>query len=127
MLVQVRTIIKFENGGTNLDRYKSHTAALRRQKIDLRQTGISGLDSDEFDDGRGLYIKHIMKKTNGMKWGGEGAGSVIPVPVPEFLTLSPSPSPSPTDAGNQIPTPLDFGLFPGPSPVHPQPIPDPQT
>ncbi|KAL4581851.1 hypothetical protein LXL04_006383 [Taraxacum kok-saghyz] len=41
----VRTIIKFENGGTNLDRYKSHTAALRRQKIDLRQTGISGLDS----------------------------------------------------------------------------------
>ncbi|KAL4577908.1 hypothetical protein LXL04_014023 [Taraxacum kok-saghyz] len=24
MLVQVRTIIKFENGGTNLDRYKSH-------------------------------------------------------------------------------------------------------
>ncbi|KAL4556025.1 hypothetical protein LXL04_038660 [Taraxacum kok-saghyz] len=45
MLVQVRTIIKFENGGTNLDRYKSHTAALRRQKIDLRQTGISGLDS----------------------------------------------------------------------------------
>ncbi|KAL4577723.1 hypothetical protein LXL04_013836 [Taraxacum kok-saghyz] len=43
MLVQVRTIIKFENGGTNLARYKSHTAALRRQKIDLRQTGISGL------------------------------------------------------------------------------------
>ncbi|KAL4587648.1 hypothetical protein LXL04_000520 [Taraxacum kok-saghyz] len=24
VLVQVRTIIKFENGGTNLDRYKSH-------------------------------------------------------------------------------------------------------
>ncbi|KAL4588903.1 hypothetical protein LXL04_001801 [Taraxacum kok-saghyz] len=24
MLVQARTIIKFENGGTNLDRYKSH-------------------------------------------------------------------------------------------------------
>ncbi|KAL4589550.1 hypothetical protein LXL04_002458 [Taraxacum kok-saghyz] len=50
------------------------------------------------------------------KWGGEGAGSVISVPVPEFLTLSPSPSPSPTDAGNQIPSPLDFGF----SPAHPQ-------
>ncbi|KAL4583436.1 hypothetical protein LXL04_008009 [Taraxacum kok-saghyz] len=61
------------------------------------------------------------------KWGGEGAGSVIPVPVPEFLTLSPSPSPSPTDAGNQISSPLDFKFFPDPSPVHPQPIPDPQT
>ncbi|KAL4558302.1 hypothetical protein LXL04_036500 [Taraxacum kok-saghyz] len=43
--LEVRTIIKFENGGTNLARYKSHTAALRRQKIDLRQTEISGLDS----------------------------------------------------------------------------------
>ncbi|KAL4575600.1 hypothetical protein LXL04_022448 [Taraxacum kok-saghyz] len=33
MLVQVRTIIKFENGGTNLARYKSHSQDLLRTHI----------------------------------------------------------------------------------------------
>ncbi|KAL4565848.1 hypothetical protein LXL04_029954 [Taraxacum kok-saghyz] len=36
MLVQVRTIIKFENGETNLDRYKSHTREIiKSQNIPL--------------------------------------------------------------------------------------------
>ncbi|KAL4558267.1 hypothetical protein LXL04_036465 [Taraxacum kok-saghyz] len=33
MLVQVRTIIKFENGGTNLDRYKSHLGSFENSYI----------------------------------------------------------------------------------------------
>ncbi|KAL4583257.1 hypothetical protein LXL04_007825 [Taraxacum kok-saghyz] len=33
MLVQVRTIIKFENGGTNLARYKSHAFEDKREEI----------------------------------------------------------------------------------------------
>ncbi|KAL4586839.1 hypothetical protein LXL04_011484 [Taraxacum kok-saghyz] len=57
----------------------------------------------------------IRNFKNAWKWGGEGAESVIPVPVPKSLTLSPSPStsPSPTDAGNQIPSPLDFSIHYG--------------
>ncbi|KAL4568196.1 hypothetical protein LXL04_023803 [Taraxacum kok-saghyz] len=62
-LFLLRTIIKFENGGTNLDRYKSHTAALRRQKIDLRQTGISGLDS--FLRSPSDNLRTIIKFENG--------------------------------------------------------------
>ncbi|KAL4580307.1 hypothetical protein LXL04_016497 [Taraxacum kok-saghyz] len=65
MLVQMRTIIKFENGGTNLDRYKSHTLreeneingvarrwnydAGRRQKRNARE-------------GRGVLVKRTASK-----------------------------------------------------------------
>ncbi|KAL4590045.1 hypothetical protein LXL04_002963 [Taraxacum kok-saghyz] len=44
MLVQMRTIIEIENRGNKYGHVKSH-AALRRQKIDLRQNRISGPDS----------------------------------------------------------------------------------
>ncbi|KAL4581148.1 hypothetical protein LXL04_017357 [Taraxacum kok-saghyz] len=38
MLVQVRTIIKFENGGTNLDRYKSHTGNIAKRRSTITPT-----------------------------------------------------------------------------------------
>ncbi|KAL4584842.1 hypothetical protein LXL04_009452 [Taraxacum kok-saghyz] len=41
MLVQVRTIIKFENGGTNLDRYKSHMLVQVRTIIKFENVGTN--------------------------------------------------------------------------------------
>ena len=53
----------------------------------------------------------------GRRWGGE----CHPCPRPQVLDFVPIPIPVPNGCGNQIPSPLDFGLFSGPSPVHPRP------
>lgn len=62
-----------------------------------------------------LFGLHIIRDQNG---GGYRVGLTILVPMPKHITSSPSASPSPMDEGNRIPSPLNFGLFPGPSPIH---------
>ncbi|KAL4562477.1 hypothetical protein LXL04_034683 [Taraxacum kok-saghyz] len=65
MLVQVRTIIKFENGGTNLDRYKSHHVDYKASDFSDFMEGILG----QFHYGRnGRKKEHDLELKSRTFW-----------------------------------------------------------
>ncbi|KAL4592507.1 hypothetical protein LXL04_005505 [Taraxacum kok-saghyz] len=57
MLVQMRTIIKFENGGTNLNRYKSHSLLQRRFQPVIKSTPTHAIR-------RALFIQKRRREAN---------------------------------------------------------------
>ncbi|KAL4588932.1 hypothetical protein LXL04_001832 [Taraxacum kok-saghyz] len=70
MLVQMRTIIKFENGGTNLDRYKSHWLEISYTKLEFIYAWLA-------PDSTTCALDPSLE-----------SAVAVPVPIPEILGVT---------------------------------------